>query len=149
MRRRVLDWTTWILFMFVFLAAPHSLIPYVQMGFISSLYKLIFDLSFEVLPIVLRRKESLWFSFSLVMWMCLAQLSFLSKYNPKYLTVSELGIISLFSDTGGGCCILRVNVVLIDLDSFIFVCHWKYQGESRSKCFWSDVETVVGSVWVE
>jgi hypothetical protein len=57
--------------------------------------------------------ESLLLRNCLVVNICLAQLSFLLKYSYKYLTVFKLGIIPLFSKTGGGCCNLRVKVVII------------------------------------
>jgi len=80
-------------------------------------------LSFEDFTSMLRRNESLRLGYVFIQWICLVQVSLLSKRIPRYLTVSEFGMSLLFKETDGGGCCLRVKDVYIDLDSFIFTPH--------------------------
>jgi len=81
--------------------------------------------------------------------MCLAHVRRLSKIRPKYLTVSEFGMGSLFICTGGGWLWRRAKVVWTDLLSLILMRQWEYQCERSLRWLWRKFETISGLVWVE
>jgi hypothetical protein len=88
MVRSTFDWSFWIILVFDGLAHAHSWIPYVQIGFNVHLYiKVLFSresLDFH------SKSHDICRTFKLSCWrfalMCLCQVSFWSRYRPRYFT---------------------------------------------------------------
>jgi len=72
----------------------------------------------------------------------------LSKWSPKYLTVSAWGTTLWLMYTGGLCPRRRVNVMCEDLVSFIFILHFRVQFSIVHRWSWRLTEAEVGSGWV-
>jgi len=72
----------------------------------------------------------------------------LSKWSPRYLTVSAWGTTVLLMYTGGQCPHQRVNVMCEDLVSFIFSLHFRVQVSIVRRWSWWLAEANVGSGWV-
>lgn len=146
--RRVIFWKACILFIFDFFADPHSWIPYVHMGFRRDLYiwSLVFNdehLFFES-STFRERERALSSNLFFLIWFC--QVSLLSRFSPKYLTVSREGIGRLFTVTLGQSPCLRVNVVWVDLLLFNLIFHLVYHSESTFKWDCKFLEAINGSL---
>ena len=84
----------------------------------------------------------------LVFVTCSLQVSRLSKWRPKYLTVSDCGIIDWLTYTGGQVSFRKVKVMCADLVSFIFSRHFCGQRSILRIWAWMFVDAVVGFEWV-
>ena len=69
----------------------------------------------------------------------------LSKWIPRYLTVSTWGTSVWSMFTGALWPRRRANVMWDDLDSFIFSFHFRVQLLISSRCSWRFAEVCVGS----
>ena len=72
----------------------------------------------------------------------------LSKWSPRYLTVSALGTTVWLMYTGGQYPRRRVNVMCEELVSFIFSRHFRVQVSIVRRWPWRLAEANVGSGWV-
>ena len=63
----------------------------------------------------------------LVFVTCSLQVCRLSKWRPRYLTVSDCGMIDWLTYTGGQVPFRKVKVLCADLVSFIFSRHFRQQ----------------------
>uniref|UniRef100_A0A2S2P1N1 Uncharacterized protein n=1 Tax=Schizaphis graminum TaxID=13262 RepID=A0A2S2P1N1_SCHGA len=68
--------------------------------------------------------------------MCQLQVSRLSRIRPRYFTSFAVGIIKLFSVTGGVSKFLNVKVTWTDLVSFILIFHLFAHRLIIFKWFW-------------
>jgi hypothetical protein len=66
----------------------------------------------------------LWSSCFLFLAICSLQVNLRSKCNPRYFTVSALGMTVQLIQTGGHLPFRRVNVICDDLVSFTFIFHF-------------------------
>ena len=80
--------------------------------------------------------------------MCFFQVRRLSKCSPRYLIVSAWGTTVWLMYTGGHCPRLRVNVMCLDLFSFILSLHFRVQFSILFRWSWRFAEAMVGSGWV-
>jgi hypothetical protein len=72
----------------------------------------------------------------------------LSKWSPRYLTVSTWSTTVWLMYTGGQCPRRRVNVMCDDLVSLIFSLHFRVQFSIVRRWSWRLAEAKVGSGWV-
>ena len=72
----------------------------------------------------------------------------MSKWRPRYLTVSVCGMIVWLMYTGGQVPFRRVNVMCADLVSLIFSIHLRVQFSIFCKWACRFIEAMVGFEWV-
>ena len=115
---RILACITSILFIWLIAAVPHSGIPYVQIGFMNVLY--IFNL-FSMLNLDFRLVSQCicLLVFSTIDLMCSFQVSFWSKWSPRYLTCFVCVICVPFNRMFGGVFFRSVNVIWLHLLGFV------------------------------
>ena len=82
----------------------------------------------------------------LVFVTCSLQVSRLSKWRPRYLTVSDCGMIDwlTYTRTGGQVSFRKVKVMWADLVSFISCRHFRVQGSILRRWPWMFIAAVVG-----
>jgi len=81
-----------------------------------------------------------------VMWFF--QVRRLSKCSPRYLIVSAWSMAVWLMYTRGHCPRLRVNVMCLDLFSFILSIHFRVQFSILCRWSWRFAEAMVVSGWV-
>ena len=84
----------------------------------------------------------------LVFFTCSLHVRRLSKWRPRYLTVSDCGMIEWFTCTGGQVSFRKVKVMCADLVSFIFSHHFCVQRSILCRWAWMFIDAVVGFEWV-
>ena len=121
---RILACITSILFIWLIAAVHHNGTPYVQIGFMIVLY--IFKL-FSMLNLDFRLVSQcicllVFCIFSTIDLMCSFQVSFWSKWSPRYLTCFVCVICVPFRRMFGGIFFRSVNVIWLHLLGFAFIC---------------------------
>ena len=84
----------------------------------------------------------------LVFVTCSLHVRRLSKWRPRYLTVSGCGMIDWLTYTGGQVSFHKVKVMCADLVSFIFSRHFRVQRSILRRWAWMFIDAVVGFEWV-
>ena len=112
-----------ILFICLIAVVPHSLIPYVQIGFMIVLY--IFNL-FSMLNLDFRLVSQcicllVFCIFSIIDLVCSFHVSCVSKWSSRYLTCFVCVICAPFRRMFGGIFFRSVNVIWLHLLGFAFV----------------------------
>jgi hypothetical protein len=80
--------------------------------------------------------------------MCFCQVSFWSRYRPKYLTFLCAGICVLLIVTGGQSVHFAVKVIWEDFVWFILIFHFSDHSYRRSIWYWSCWDASAGSLFV-
>jgi len=84
----------------------------------------------------------------LVFVTCSLQVSRLSKWRPRYLTVSDCVMMDWLTYIGGQISFLKMKVMCADLVSFIFSRHFRVQRSILCRWTWLFIDVVVGLEWV-
>ena len=84
----------------------------------------------------------------LVFVTCSLQVSRLSRWRPRYLTVSVCGMVDWLIYNGGQVPFRRVNVICADLVSLIFSRHLRVHFSIFRKLACRFIEAMVGFEWV-
>jgi len=80
----------------------------------------------------------------LVFVTCSLQVRRLSKWRPRYLTVSDCGMMDWLTYTGGQVSFRKVKVMCTDLVSFIFSRHFHFLRSILRRWAWMFIDAVVG-----
>jgi hypothetical protein len=141
------DWSLWIILVFDGLAHPHSWIPYVQIGINMHLYiKVLFSReSLDFRP----KSHDICRTFKLSCWhfvLCFCQVSFWSRYRPKYFTSVCTGIWMLLIVVGGQFVCFIVNVICEDFVWFNLIFHLSNHSCRKSRWCWSFCDANAGSL---
>ena len=145
---RILACITSILFIWLIAAVPHIGIPYVQIGFMIVLYIITL---FSVLNLDFRLVSQcicllVFCIFSTIDLMCSFQVSFWSKWSPRYLTCFDCVICVPFNRMFGGIFFRSVNVIWLHLLGFAFICFSCSQFSIFTICSCSILTAVSGLV---
>jgi hypothetical protein len=142
----ILDWHFCRMAILDLLAQPHSSMPYVRMGFMTTLYTttLFSRDNGDFLPKSQYSCSNFRSVCLLFFAICSLQFSFPSICIPKYFTDSDSGINMLLKKTGGHRFFLSVNVTCVDLVSFILIFHFVAQASIKIMCCCRWVDAVEG-----
>ena len=84
----------------------------------------------------------------LVFVTCSPHVRRLSKWRPRYLTVSDCGMIDWLTYTSGQVSFRKVKVMCADFVLFIFIRHFRVQRSILRRWAWMFIDAVVGFQWV-